>query len=176
MSLNHRRVHKAANTGQLGRQPSSHPPGSALVPHWPPVPHATPSIWSLALEMLSLMTAGQSAAFSVPTANWWSLRPSLTSLTHPSLISCPCLLHVTELPDPLSQMTSVAHSGPKGILWCLLHYFRTEKKFWLENMVKQKPKKTPTLTLRSPESVLLSEDQIRPGFHYLSQIPQTAME
>ena len=42
MSLRHRRIHSAANTGQLGIQPSTHPPGSALVRYRPPVPEATP--------------------------------------------------------------------------------------------------------------------------------------
>lgn len=152
MSLSHRRVHAAATTGLLGRQSSSPLPGSALVLHWPPVPDVTPPTWSLALDSTrsnGTWTVCSSLSSHCKLWYWWSWRSAITSLTHPSLICCPCLLHVTKLPDPLSQMTSVSHSGPKEIFWCLQHYIRTGKK----NSDLKTWQKTPTLPLKFPRNL-----------------------
>ena len=112
MSLRHRRIHSAANTGQLGIQPSTHPPGSALVRYRPPVPEATPPTWSSALESTHSsgnQTLGSSLSSRCILWHWWYLQSATTSLTRP-FICCPCRLQGTQ--DPASGQCSVDKGWP----------------------------------------------------------------
>lgn len=149
-----------------GRQPPNHihPPTSALVIHWSPVP----------MQLLPPSRQRRQHTLTRQLDSWYSLKrdPAILEVgrgcLHPSLfyllsLSPPC----DQAPWPPPPRWFLHHS----LTDALPHYFRTEcKKMFSARLTAWQ--KTLTVPLRSLETFLLSEVQIRPGAHWSSQVPQ----